>query len=320
MSDLSLQRATLTALVIETFNVGAFTILFGACLHLIFIKKASGANHILTPTLCLIWVLSIVHWIVDIVRARIAFVDDPAHDLLYLSSPAQPLDGAKIGIYSTITIVADFFMIYRCWMVWNHNVYALALPVLCWVATAVTGWVGTAEVVLTQKGGIFHANLQPWIISFFSLSLATNVLCTLLVAYKVLLSQIRLRRSGTESTGRVIPALIIFLESAALYSLSLIALLVTYQLGINTSFIILDLTSSVIGITFSSIILRLSMADSKPSQSTTTASLPGRGNVSGLGGIDPNSYPLGTVHISRLVRDDWSNPKARHLESGVLPR
>ncbi|KAF7300978.1 hypothetical protein MIND_00660900 [Mycena indigotica] len=307
--DLSLPTATLAALVVETFNIGAFTILFGGCLSFIFTKRMSDVNGVLTPTLCLIWILSIVHWVVDIIRARIAFIDDPANAVQYLTDPTVPLDGAKLGLYASITIVADFFMLYRCWMVWNHNVYALSFPVLCWLATASTGWVGTAEIIRTQRGGIFIPNLQPWIISFFSLSLATNVLCTLLIAYKVLLSQIYLRRTGTHSTGRVIPALIIFLESAALYSLSLIALLVLYQTGLSISFIILDWTCSVIGIAFSIIIIRLSIINSRlrSAQSTTAASLPPLHTPSS------GNYPL--VRVSRLVtRDDWSH---RHYsESG----
>ncbi|KAJ7055581.1 hypothetical protein C8F01DRAFT_454192 [Mycena amicta] len=324
MSDLSLAKATLIALVIETFNVGVFTVLFGACLRFIVVKKTFDVNGILTPTLCLIWVLTIAHWVVDIIRARIAFIDDPADGILYLSNPAQPLEGAKIGLYSTITIFADFFMIYRCWMVWNRNFYVLAVPVLSWIGTAVTGWVGTAQIVRTQKGGIFHANLVPWIVSFFSMSLATNVLCTFLIAWKVLQSQIRLRKmSSTHAGGRVIQALIVFTESAALYSLSLIALLVTYQLGINTSFIVLDLTSSLIGITFSSIILRLSMTSSAKTkyQVSNNSSLPpsSRGNPSGLGAVGVDSYPLSTVHVSRLVEvnrsDDWATGKGQYDEA-----
>ncbi|KAJ7055613.1 hypothetical protein C8F01DRAFT_1158737 [Mycena amicta] len=311
MSDLSLGKATFIALVIETFNVGVFTVLFGACLRFILVKKTFDVNSILTPTLCIIWVLTIAHWIVDIIRARIAFIDNPGGAVLFLSNPAQPLEGAKIGLYSTITIFADFFMIYRCWMVWNRNIYVLALPVLSWIGTAVTGWVGTAQIVRTQKGGIFFTNLVPWIVSFFSTSLATNVLCTFLIAFKILQSQIKLRRMGTNhASGRVIQALIVFTESAALYSLSLIALLATYQLGINTSFIILDLTASIIGITFSSIILRLSMTKSEASkirsQVSNNTSLPRPG---GLAGVGVESYPLGAVHVSRLVEvnqhDDW---------------
>ncbi|KAJ7058730.1 hypothetical protein C8F01DRAFT_1255149 [Mycena amicta] len=315
MSDLSLDKATLIALVIETFNVGIFTVLFGASLRFIFIKKSYNASGLLTPTLCVIWLLTMAHWIVDIIRARIAFIDEPGQAVAYLSNPAQPLEGAKLGLYSTMTIIADFFMMYRCWMVWNGKWLVLALPVLAWIATAVTGWVGLAEIVRTQKGGIFHANLVPWVVSFFAMSLGTNILCTALIAWKVLQSQIRLRRaSGANHRGRVIPALIVFIESAALYSLSLMTLLITYELGVNTSFIILDLTSSVIGISFSSIILRISLTTSSRSRSQISAlqaaSPPSRGNVSGLGGVGVESYALNTVHVSRLVEvnhhDDWT--------------
>jgi len=307
MSDINLDKAALVSLVIETFNIGTFTVLFGGCLRFIFTKRTYDSG-LLTPTLCLIWVLSITHWAINIARAKIAFIDKPGEAIPYLANPADPLETAKTGVYVTITVLADFFMVYRCWMVWNRNWFIIILPVLSWIATAVSGYGGTHMLLETSNGGVFAEQLVGWITSFFSTSLATNLLCTVLIAYRVLRSQLRLRKVSSQKS-RVLPALIIFVESAALYSMALLALLITYELNLNTQFIIIDVTSSLIGITFSSIILRLALTNQhKPGTrsggSQPSGSLPHSRIAANISTPNNNAYPLGAVHVSRLVETD----------------
>ncbi|KAJ6540454.1 hypothetical protein B0H19DRAFT_1239720 [Mycena capillaripes] len=257
MTDIALDKAAFISLVVETFNIGMFTVMFAATIRVIVRRRIYHANRYLLPTVCLIWILSIAHWIINIIRAWISFIDRAGHSITYLANNTDPTETARTGVYVSITVCADLFMIYRCYIVWNQRWPVIVLPILSCIATAVSGYGGTHTLLL--GGGIFVETLFPWITSFFCTSLLTNVLCTTLIAFRILQTHISVRVHATcpPQGTRVIPALASFIESAAAYSLSLLALLITYELDLNAQFIVLDITSSLIGITLCLIILRL---------------------------------------------------------------
>ncbi|KAJ7259399.1 hypothetical protein C8J57DRAFT_1340351 [Mycena rebaudengoi] len=271
-NDVALDRASIIALVLETYNFGLFTALFGATLQFALKKRITKANGLFLPVLCLIWVLSMAHWIIDICRAVTAFVDTPAGALVYYEDVSNPLETAKTAIYVTITLTGDFIMIFRCFVVWNRKWAIVAFPIILWLGTGVVGYRATHALLLTRKGGVFIQALAPWITSFFSMSLSLNIICTSLIAYRILRTRMALHKHNAQHS-RVYSALIIFLESAAIYSTSLLVLL----------YILID-----VGITFSMILLRLAMANPK---NESLASVRSRAN----------SYPLTSVTVSRLV-------------------
>ncbi|KAJ6588253.1 hypothetical protein B0H19DRAFT_1098526 [Mycena capillaripes] len=286
MSGISLDKASLIALILETFNLGIFTVLFGATVKAIFDRRTVN-NGLLLPTLCLIWLLSIVHWIIDIVRAVDAFIDSPAGALAYYADVSNPLQAAKTAVYVTLTLTGDFFVIYRCYIVWNRSWLIVMLPTLLWTATGVVGYATTNAFLRTRQGGIFLQALVPWVTSFICMTLSTNVVCTILIAYRILRSRMALHKANS-GNSRVYSALIIFLESAATYSAAVIVLVTVYLLNSNAQFIVLDLTAPLIGITFSMIILRLAMT-SRPHEGSSR-------------GATVGSIPRRTaVNVSRLV-------------------
>ncbi|KAJ7853823.1 hypothetical protein B0H14DRAFT_2580213 [Mycena olivaceomarginata] len=274
-TDIALDRASLIALVLETFNNGIFTTLFAATLQLIFKNRINNSNRLMLPTLCLIWVLCMTHWIIDILRVMEAFLNDPAGALSYYEDVSNRLETAKTAVYVTVTLTGDFFMIYRCFIVWHRKWVVVTVPIVLWLGTAgfnwitdspeVSGYGANHALLLAQKGGVFFQGLAPWITTFFSMSLALNVICTIQI---------------------------IFLESAATYSTSLLVLLVFYVRNSNVQYIMLDVTTSLIGVTFSMILLRLS-AQSQPEEDSLS-SFRSRARTN-------QSYPLTSVAVSRLV-------------------
>ena len=121
-------------------------------------------------------------------------------------------------------------------------------------------------VVLTQIQGsdaIFARNLVPWITSFFSLSLTTNVIATskririyflchdlraganprilVLISGRIMWSNYRVRRyrAGYAAVTRwgVVETIV---QSAAIYSAALVSLLTTYVSGSNAQYVCLD--------------------------------------------------------------------------------
>ncbi|KAJ7659557.1 hypothetical protein DFH06DRAFT_1194596 [Mycena polygramma] len=305
-TSIPLDRACLIALVLETFNLGIFTTLFGVTLQFILKKRINNTNRLLLPVLCLIWVLSMTHWIIDITRAMEAFLATPAGALAYYADLANPLEVAKTAVYVCVTLTGDFFMIYRTFIVYNRKWLVVAFPILLWFSTAVSGF-GTTHALVLAGEDVFFQGLAPWITSFFSLSLSLNVICTAAIAYRILGTRMALHKHNNQNS-RVYSALIIFLESAAIYSSSLTVLLVLYVLNSNAQYIVLDVVTSLIGITFSMILLRLAITKQGSETESTLASLRSRrGNT---------SYPLTNVTVSRVVEVGGTDSFNEHAGSG----
>ncbi|KAJ7054730.1 hypothetical protein C8F01DRAFT_483588 [Mycena amicta] len=268
-------------------------------------------NELLLPTLCIIWVLSIAHWSLDITRVVVAFFVYSDGSLAYFENVSSPLEAAKTAVYISLTLTGDFFLIYRCYIVWNRKVIFVIVPILCWLGTGVGGYGSVWAVLLAGRGGIFFQGLAPWVTSFFASSLCVNLYCTACIAYRILRTQInsRHRDRSQPQKSRVYSALIIFLESAATYSTSFLVLFIVYELGLEMQYILLDLTSSLIGITFTMILLRLAMqsgaiiiGEDYPSNGRRRHSL-SRGVIpmSPNGHYTSTGFPLTAVTVSRFV-------------------
>ncbi|KAJ7054593.1 hypothetical protein C8F01DRAFT_478881 [Mycena amicta] len=317
---LSPVTAQLIALVVETFNFATFCVLFIITLWLMFKQRVKMANRLLLPTLSLMWLLSVAHWGIDIARAVQAFVYTAGGPLAYYDNLSNPLEPAKDALYVLLTMAGDLFMIYRCFMVWNRSWLIVIIPALLWCGLGVGGLGSLHYIILAGKQGIFSRGPAPWITTFFATSLALNIFCTITIAYRIL----RTPAIRNLQSTRIRTALIIFVESAAIYSVSVLALVIVYELGNNVHFILLDLTTSIIGVTFTLVTLRLALVssastDSRSHPSTTVGSARVSRHHQSHGSND-NSFPLTAVStVSRLVevgpgrgghRDTTSKPES----------
>ncbi|KAI0655778.1 hypothetical protein C8Q70DRAFT_415098 [Cubamyces menziesii] len=318
-----LARAELIALFMESMLFGAFTVLYAiAAWILLYREKLRGrsrTNRMLFATSTVMWVLSVAHLAIDVVRAVQGFVVWGARQAdgaeAFYNIVSDPTEVAKDVVYITMTLVADSFVSYRLWVVWNRVWWVLIVPVLLLIATAIAGYGACVEVGLTKAGdAIFAGNLKPWIESFFALSLTTNLFATLLIAARIMWSNRRVRRyrpKGVPVAGSHWEVIETMIQSAAIYSAALISLLGTYLANSNAQYVCLDTIQPLIGIVFTLIIIRVGLGY------TVNDSVSGGGNVSGHGdsgrgvpavqlqsavnGVDTNAYPLQPVAINVSV-------------------
>ncbi|KAK0460065.1 uncharacterized protein EV420DRAFT_249340 [Desarmillaria tabescens] len=299
MASISLEKANFVALVLEALLYGAFTVLFLAALWVIF-QKRSGINVKLLSTVIIIWILA-THLILDIIRASEAFVGLTGRTALdYYSDLSNPLQAAKTAIYVTLTLVGDGFVIYRCYVVWNRTWYIVPGPLLLLCGTGVAGFGATVAFSHAAPGAEvfnFLPAIVPWITGFISMTLCTNVVCTSLIAYRILSIQRAIHGLAQVNTAR--SALMMILESAAVYSASVISLMITYTLNSNAQYTVLDLTSPLIGITFTAIILRVSLGISSRDLSAFSQTTPNHPQRLSLNRRNPVA-----VNVSHLVETD----------------
>ncbi|KAF8180691.1 hypothetical protein K438DRAFT_1462855, partial [Mycena galopus ATCC 62051] len=195
------------------------------------------------------------HWCVIAYRAYQAFLVSPDASAFY-NTLRLPSYTARNISYTMLTLVADSFASYRCYVVWKRNWLVGAIPALLLLATAVAGF-GTTYVFTTVEPGnpIFQAPIVPWITSWIALTLSTNIVCTSLIAYRII-GTTRAVKEFRIGRDRLSATLIVIVESAAIYSATLIAIMIAYLCGNNGQFVVLDMVR-LQGIAFTMIIIRV---------------------------------------------------------------
>ncbi|KAK0465870.1 uncharacterized protein EV420DRAFT_1709134 [Desarmillaria tabescens] len=130
--------------------------------------------------------------------------------MVYYSIPCLQSGVIQGGISIICTILADTIMIWHCWMIWRQQWRVVLLPVLLLVSA----------IVYINPNGDYHTydTLYP------SFSLASTVLCTLLIIYHIVtVAQGAAAGNRLRAYHQVIKILV---ESSALYSIILIIFVV----------------------------------------------------------------------------------------------
>ncbi|KIK50051.1 hypothetical protein GYMLUDRAFT_253312 [Collybiopsis luxurians FD-317 M1] len=311
---IQIDAVSLVSIFVECILYGYFSILFAITLYVLFIKRTrhQPLNKPMVVVSIMMFLLATVHVGVDLRRVLDAFLhtNNPIANLSAVNTATYLV---KSTAYCIQTLIGDGFVLYRLYLVWNGD-KRIVLPLLvCFVASIGVG-IGALQgfAQASPEAPVFITKLQQWIVSFFSLTLATNFSCTSLIAARIWWSHQRMTGSTMAVFGRsMIPAAIVVVESGAIYSACLIILLSLYLSGSFAQYIALDAVTQVIGIVFSLIIVRVGLGWSSETMvqtRTATAFVAGRG-PSG------NSYSRGNhamVHISQITESDLTATELQH--------
>ncbi|KAF8910247.1 hypothetical protein CPB85DRAFT_692368 [Mucidula mucida] len=171
-------------------------------------------------------------------------------------------------------LVADLIVIWRCWVLYRGNLKVIAVPSLCVVIETISACIVIAPAVadITSRS----VSQTHWSLVYYSMTVATNSLCTLLIVLRIM------RVSGIGASLKTYRGIIeILVESAAMYAIVYIALLIAYayQLYNGAKVLTIDVypklvSMSITGIAPTLIIARVMAGKSRPDDSWTRPSLP----------------------------------------------
>ncbi|KAJ6468216.1 hypothetical protein C8R45DRAFT_1105592 [Mycena sanguinolenta] len=240
--------------LLENIIYGKWTLLFYKK------KKTQGTVHLyLLLTTGLMFIVVTMRCIIDTYRCATAF-DNAEVD------PGPP--NSVLGILGTtcwvvLTIVADVFIVYRAFVVWDRSRPVVIIPSLLVLANLIVGIF--ALMALADSDTSLWSPVD-WMNAFISLTLCTNIICTSLISFRI----IRVHRgvawmASTDSNRDTIRLVSIIVESAAVYSAMLVATLVVARLRGFAIYILVDCLSPTIvriGLVFSSIVIRVSRGTS----------------------------------------------------------
>jgi len=318
-----LDKAEMLAIFLETFIYGIFFTLFW--ILLLVLSNRGDAGHVqrrvLIPVAILMLMLASTHLIIDFVRIMQAFVlgisTTTAND--YYKKVSNPLHVAKTAIYVTQTLLGDGVIIWRCFMVYNRNWYIAVINGIILLATASSGYVVTWYLFEAKPGtDIFTQSGANWIAAFFVMTMVTNVVCTVLIAWRIYAT-----RRGLNTTKTLLPVTIAIVESGALYASSVMSLLVAFLSGSNGQYPALDVVTPLVGVVFSLIVLQIhfhlgSNSPRNTSYGGDSYSLRWRRTPAGVTSDD--SYPMKpvTVRITEQSETGYPGIKQADEESGSL--
>ncbi|KAF9021392.1 hypothetical protein BDZ89DRAFT_1042818 [Hymenopellis radicata] len=170
--------------------------------------------------------------------------------------------------------IADLILVWRCWVLYGGNLKVIAVPGLCLIAETIS--VCMVIIFYVEDIGFASVSRVNWTLVYYSMTVATNSLCTALILFRIVWV------SGLGASLKTYRGIIeILVESAAMYAIIYIALLIAYAYQFYTGAPVATAESylqiisiSITGIAPTLIISRVMACQSRPDDSWTRPSLP----------------------------------------------
>jgi len=308
-TDITLDRAYLAAIWLETLFYGMNVVLFFTCIFILTIRRRTQkVNKLLVGIAITMFCFSTCHVFLGFYRLIMGFIvlrDQPGGPAAFFSDVSIPANVAKVGLHTVNSVVGDMVVVWRCFLVWGRSWKMCAAPILLVIGSAICGF---GQTVFFARGQKYHSAfahpLVLWNGSLFSLSLTTNIVVTCLVSLRV---WYLLRLSGGTANFRYWRILVIVIESGMIYSVALICEVTLYFMGLNSFYIVYDPIGQLTGIVPTMIIvlagLEMTTNDvhSRMTKSQTTRPIDFRPGVSTTtDDTNAHTIPLDTIQFSSV--------------------
>ncbi|EKM58153.1 uncharacterized protein PHACADRAFT_252236 [Phanerochaete carnosa HHB-10118-sp] len=227
----------------EIMCYGMYFVLFLQLLRVLYARHQARRPIVnLLAIALLIFSLITAHLSLQIHRILQAFTDhmDVANaPTTYYDTLSARASATKASIYTTLTIVCDAIMVYRVFVVYERRWSVTVIPFVLLLANiAVAAWytwsVSQVNSLQPMKRAVIRINC------FFSaVTLILNLMCTVMISWKIW--TIHRELPGPAVAGiRVMGVATVIIESAAIYSCVLVALIVTSTLRTTGLWTVLD--------------------------------------------------------------------------------
>lgn len=260
-SALTAARMSYAAALIACIGYGVYIVLAYQCIRRLFRttdKWESGRTALLAYTIML-FVLQTIYFVAGCKWSEIEFVEAPVDPELFASQQSSMLSVLKDAVYSINIWVADAFILYRAYIIWGRS-YVLLIPTLTYFGSVAMG-AGLLVQVSRPQATLGQAAVVNFGTPFWTFSVSTNVLSTILIAGRLAYSRRAISRAGrsqgdyrrhahTSTTA-------IFAESAALYAVTALIYIPLFARKLPLQYPFSALLGAVASIAPTLIILRM---------------------------------------------------------------
>ncbi|KAF4564949.1 hypothetical protein EYR36_002892 [Pleurotus pulmonarius] len=265
MAQLPLDKAFLLAAWLESLAYGFFLCLFcGTLLS----NSGSGKRNdihgrVMVGISCVMFIIATWHAAINCFRLLSAFTghaENPSGAAAgYMGNLRRWDQIMKDTLYATQEILGNAAGIYRCFILWNSDWRVIALPLLLLLGSfgASAHQPPDPRRNLTSPVSATSLRLNPWIQAFSSIAVAQNIITTALMAFRIWRTSARSAQFRTEN--RLLPIVRILVESAALQLVVEALVWALYSRSANAQYVVLELVTPMVGITFNAIAIRIKL-------------------------------------------------------------
>ncbi|KAK1235724.1 hypothetical protein PQX77_001031 [Marasmius sp. AFHP31] len=177
------------------------------------------------------------------------------------------------ALYVSLITIADIFIVYRVYAVWSRSLLVTVVPCLLLVTGVASGGLATVN---TSELAFEEPRSAGYFTTFYCTTLALNVLCTALIAFKLYTSE---RKTKFSSSLRLRWTSVIVIESAAIYLACVVVGVVCNVVKADSlHLIVVSSTPSIIGLAFSLILVRIGSGRT-PNKTFTSIAYLSRGSI-----------------------------------------
>ncbi|KAK0480776.1 hypothetical protein IW261DRAFT_1563454 [Armillaria novae-zelandiae] len=229
--------------ILGALLLGIYTGILAVTLWNMFINKCWPIRRAIVVVIVLLYALITTAFAASWSYLRSIFIENGSSFwtmYIKLISTSQAAYMEK-GIAASIsTIVADLYIIWCCWMVWERRWLVVLLPTLSLISATVLRII---EAYYGYSNGPGIGLVFPFPLLYISFVLATTLSCTLLIVYRIL-TVAGVKRGANGRLKVYQHFLEVLIESSALYSISLIVYLALTSCG-NFGAYYLDVIASI---------------------------------------------------------------------------
>ncbi|KAF9004534.1 hypothetical protein BDQ17DRAFT_1304591 [Cyathus striatus] len=268
MMALSLEVAVAVAIWTEVLLYGVYTSLFFESIFIMFKKRSTSANpaKVFLVSTILMYLVATAHIVVNLFRLIRLFIfhDDLEGLSDYLMDFQQWDTLAHNVMIAVMTWLGDALVIYRCFIIWDNNYYVIVLPVILLLLSIATN--ATLFQWYTHPGAATTSQEIPWLNTIYPFAFVQNVMTTGMIALKIWRQHRASNAFGVvDITSRLslINIMRVVVESAMIYTVQLLILIILYPLHHNAQFIVQSAVVPSIGIVFVLIAVRVHFMKSR---------------------------------------------------------
>ncbi|KAI0700190.1 hypothetical protein BC835DRAFT_1412211 [Cytidiella melzeri] len=311
--DVPLDITFLVSIWLEALVYGFLICIFAGSVYVNLTLRRNQDAHskVMFALSGLMFLFASIHVAMNCYRMIEAYVihrNDPGGPVAHIGALAPWDHVFKDTIYATQEMLGDAVAIYRTWVVWGRDWRPVIVPCCLLVVSLVSGY-SVCGLYPTEdpNSTVFDPRLTQWIRTFYAISVVQSGLTTGLMAYRIWQTD---KRSATYRTNResnLMPILRILIESASIQFIAEVILLSLYSANYNAQYMLLELITPLVGITFNAITVRIALHQSEVIQSHHNTS---RGNaISQQGNGDAavatiGSIPMRTMPINISITKD----------------
>ncbi|KAL0957924.1 hypothetical protein HGRIS_000105 [Hohenbuehelia grisea] len=249
---------SLAVTFIHSVLYGGYLILLAISLWVLVFRRGKSSkgdprsiNRALLASTVVLSLLITTNWVLEIISSFRLFIHQDFSTLGLLNYNRI----ATTAVILTEVVVADLTMVYRLYTVWGRSWRVTVAPLITTAVTIATGTKSIVDMGLNNDATAYYNTTRPEVLTLCVSELATNIIVTGLIAYRIWSIDRGTRRFAPSLT--VMPLLSIIIESASIFTTLLIIILATYLIDdAKLSGWALQVSSPSIGIAFCLIIVR----------------------------------------------------------------